>query len=89
MFGIGVAELTIILLFGTPLVAVLGGIVIVVLIILKGKSTKALTGEEAKIMQAQYQGLRRLEERVDALETILLDKQKQRESSTENTRESK
>ena len=35
---------------------------------------RGATGEEAELMQALYQGLTRLESRVESLETILLSK---------------
>lgn len=41
---------------------------------LTGNSGKSQS-EEARVIQEIYQGLSRMEERIDALETILMDKQ--------------
>ena len=71
--------LAILLIFGTPFVAVVGFVGIKVLKILKetapGQSQHAST-EETKLMQELYQGLVRMEERVEALETLLLDRER-------------
>ncbi len=71
--------LALLLIFGTPLVAVAGGILIKVLKILKGMSPrqgKQFSVEETKLIQEMYQGLSRMEERVEALETLLLDRER-------------
>jgi phage shock protein B len=71
--------LALLLIFGTPLVAVAGGILIKVLKILKGMSLrqgKQFSVEETKLIQEMYQGLSRMEERVEALETLLLDRER-------------
>jgi phage shock protein B len=41
------------------------------------RSDRKKQAEEAKMIQEIYQGLSRMEERVDALETILLDREKE------------
>ncbi len=47
-----------------------------------GKDSKRRQSEEAQIIQELYHGLERMEERIEALETILLDPQeKQRKQS--------
>lgn len=50
-----------------------------ILIILKTRSRTQTTGagdqDEAKIIQEIYQGLDRMEERIESLETILMDKE--------------
>jgi phage shock protein B len=50
-----------------------------VLIIVKSRSNNysrgATDSEEAKVIQEIYQGLERLEERIESLETILMDGQ--------------
>lgn len=51
-----------------------------ILIVLKTRSRNNTTGagdrDEAKIMQEIYQGLGRMEERIESLETILRDTEK-------------
>ena len=61
--------------------AVIGSTVRMAIKILKGggtpKSQKEHTNE-ARMIQEIYQGLARMEERVDSLETILLEREKRR-----------
>lgn len=66
---------TVVLLFGTPLLAVFGWMLIEVVKVLKGKPSKdrKLDVSETKLIQNIHQGLARMEERVEALETILLE----------------
>jgi phage shock protein B len=69
--------LALVLIFGPILAAVVGGIFIKTLRILKGippQQSKQLRAEETKLMQEIYQGLSRMQERVEVLETILLDR---------------
>jgi phage shock protein B len=69
------------------LTVIVGGAIVALIIIcvvilgairvLKGSSSHggdAMSSEEARVIQEIYQGLSRMEERVEALETILLDK---------------
>jgi phage shock protein B len=75
-------SLALLLIFGPIFAAVVGGIFIKALKIWKGISpeqSQQLRAEETRLMQELYQGLSRMEERVEALETILLDR-KRRES---------
>ena len=71
--------LTIILLVvSIPALVILGGTAIVILAILKGGRSaedRRREGEEAKTMQEIYQGLERMDKRVEALETILLERE--------------
>ena len=72
-------KLAILMVFGPALAAVVGGIFIKALRIWKGISpeqSQQLRAEEAKLMQEIYQGLSRMQERVEALETILLDRER-------------
>jgi hypothetical protein len=59
--------------------AVVGGTILMAIKILKGgvsrKSQKS-QAEETRFIQEIYQGLSRMEERVESLETILLDREK-------------
>ncbi len=61
--------------------AVIGGTLLMAIKILKGgvsrKSQKYQT-EEARMIQEIFQGLSRMEERVESLETILLEREKEK-----------
>ena len=81
MLGLGeefIGLLTIVLIFGTPLVFVLGVIFLIALKILKGPSAnpKLRTGdmEEARMLQQIFKNVTGLEKRGESLETILLDR---------------
>ena len=57
--------------------AVIGGTILLAIKILKGGLSRAgqqTQAAEAKMIQEIYQGLSRMEERIDALETIILDR---------------
>jgi phage shock protein B len=72
-------SLALLLIFGPVFAAVVGGILIKALKIMKGISpeqNQQLQAEETRLMQELYQGLGRMEERVEALETLLLDRQR-------------
>lgn len=61
-----------------PLVALLGVIFLTALWLLKGKpsgKSKDLDADDARMIQEIYHGLIKMEERVEALETLLLDRQ--------------
>ncbi len=80
--------LAVLLIFGTPFVAVIGGLLIVALKILRGSSSRQsrqLQAEETKLIQELYQGLSRIEERVEALETILFDQDRKEGKVTSGT----
>ena len=53
-----------------------GTILLVIKLVRGGGSSKSQT-EETKMIQKIYKGLSRLEERVESLETILLDKDRE------------
>jgi len=63
------------------ILAIIGSTILMGLKIIKGglssKNRKTQT-DEARIMQEIYQGLARMEERVDALETIIMDREGER-----------
>ena len=74
-----VGALAVLLIFGPIFAAVVGGILIKVLKIWKGISpehSQQLRAEDAKLIQEIYQGLSRMQERVEALETILLGRER-------------
>jgi phage shock protein B len=61
------------------LILVLAGVAAIVIALavklFKGIGSRGQGNEDARIIQETYQGLSRLEERIDALETILHDRQ--------------
>lgn len=72
------ATTLVILILAIPLVAVLGGVTVAILSVMRGgRSDKArrLDEEEARTMQQIYQGLEKMEKRVEALETLLLERE--------------
>ncbi len=67
-----------------PLAAIIGGTVLLGLRILKGQGSKKqdnLQMDEVRMIQEIHRGLSRLEDRVEALETILLEKEKEKEGT--------
>ena len=57
---------------------IIGGMILIALKILKGNKTKvssATSVDETKMIQEIYHSLSRMEERVNTLETILLEKE--------------
>ena len=67
--------------------AIIGSTILMGLKIIKGEATpkgRKEQADEAKIIQEIYKGLSRMEERVEALETILLEREK--EEKNEKTR---
>ena len=64
------------LIFGLPLLIVAGFFLIWALKIVTGRDglrKDKLQAEETRLIQELHQGLARMEERIEALETILLD----------------
>ena len=57
--------------------AVIGGTIVLSIRFLKGGAFRKDQAEDSKIVQEIYKGLSRMEERVEALETILLDREKE------------
>ena len=53
--------------------AVIGGTILLSIKLLKGGTSRKDQAEDSKIIHGIYQGLSRMEDRVEALETILLD----------------
>ncbi len=56
--------------------AIIGGTILLSIKLLKGRSSRKDQVDDSKVVQEIYQGLSRMEERVEALETILLDRDK-------------
>ena len=65
---------------GTVLaLAIIGSTILMAIKILKGgvsRKGQRFESEEARMIQEMYQGLSRMEERVEALETIILDRER-------------
>lgn len=81
----GVVLILIVIFGGSVLaLAIIGGTILMAIKILKGGLSRAgqrAQNEEAKMVQEIYQGLSGMEQRVEALETIILDRTgKDRES---------
>ena len=71
--------LTILMIFAIPLVAVIGGLLLAALKILRGGGAGGSAGnqeEEAKMIQAIYHDLSRMEGRIEALETLLMERER-------------
>jgi len=69
----------ILLIFGLPLVIVAGFFLIWGLKIITGgppQKREKDQADETKLIQELYQGLSKMEERIEALETILLDRER-------------
>lgn len=72
--------LAVLLIFGTPFIAVAGVVLIKALRVVTGmpsrREQKRLLDDEAKHMQELYQGLVTMERRIETLETLLLDRER-------------
>jgi len=80
--ALGVAELGVLMVFGIPLAAIVGWFLLSALKILKGGKSqgRGWSQDETRIMQEIYQSLQSMERRIDALETIILDRSKRPDS---------
>ncbi len=56
--------------------AIIGGTIVLSIRILKGGVSRREQAEDSRMIQEIYQGLSRMETRVEALEAILLDREK-------------
>ena len=66
------------IIFGSVVLipAIIGGTILLSIKLLKGRTSRKDQADDSKIIQEIYQGLSHMEERVEALETILLDREK-------------
>ncbi|HEO72150.1 MAG TPA: phage-shock protein [Candidatus Hydrogenedentes bacterium] len=74
----------VLMIFSIPLVIIIGGLGLAALKILKsdgGRKASASAAEEARLIQELHHGFRRMEERVEALETILLEQERKETSN--------
>lgn len=65
-----IAELAIIMIFGIPIVAIICGTIATVI---NKRSSRNEDPEQTRMIQEIYHGLERMEQRIEALETILFD----------------
>ena len=73
--------LILIVIFGGSILAlaIIGSTILIGISILKGgvsRKGQKLQSDEARMIQEIYKGLSRMEQRVEALETIILDREK-------------
>ncbi|MFP4173660.1 MAG: hypothetical protein ACLFV4_12185 [Candidatus Hydrogenedentota bacterium] len=65
--------------YAIVLIGLIGGLVLAALRIIRGGSRRAEDDEEAVTIQELHAGLARMEQRVEALETILLERERKGE----------
>ncbi len=83
MFGIphfDVAMLAVFMVFSIPLVAIIGGLGLAALKIIRGGRDSARELEDTRLIQEMHNQLQKMEQRVGSLETILLDKDRKDKS---------
>ena len=76
----GVGMLAILMVLLIPIIAIVGGLALAALRILKGGQrgkSRQQAEEETGMIQAIYQELSRMEERIEALETLLVEQEMQ------------
>jgi phage shock protein B len=74
------------IIFGGAILAlaIIGSTIVMIVKVLKGgfsPRSQRFEAEEAKMIQEMYQGLSRMEQRVEALETIILDRERKEHES--------
>ena len=77
--GLSVTKLAIVMVFGIPLAAILGSFLIEALKVLKGgrsRRSKDEVAEETRMIQVIYHQLAKMEDRIEALETLLVDRER-------------
>ncbi len=77
--GLSVAALTIVMVFLIPLAAILGFLLILLWKVLRGgpsRRSKDEVAEETRMIQAIYHQLAKMEDRIEALETLLVDRER-------------
>lgn len=71
--GIDAGILAVFMVFSIPLVAVIGGLGLAALKILRGGQNTAREIDDTRLIQEIHQQLQKMEERIESLETILFD----------------
>ena len=72
------------LIFGIPLIIIIGVFILAILAIMKigsSRQERHIRSQETQITQELHQGFMKMEKRVEALETILLDRERVRSKS--------
>jgi phage shock protein B len=64
------------LVIAVPFMALFAVVLLILAVIRRGNKAQHVSVEETRMIQEMFQGLTRMESRIDALETILLDKMK-------------
>lgn len=75
-----VAELAVLLIFGIPIVGILCGTIVELAKMLRrseGHHGGVQSAEETRLMQQMHRQLERMEERIEALETILIERERE------------
>jgi len=72
IFGV----LAVVLVCALPFLFILGIVWLIIAGMRGGSKQQSISTEETRMIQEMFMGLQRMEARVDALETILLDKMK-------------
>ncbi len=75
-----VAELAVLLIFGIPIVGILCGTIVELAKMLRrgeGRRAGAQSEEETRLIQQMHRQLERMEERIEALETILIERERE------------
>lgn len=78
----GAGELAIIMVFAIPLAAVIGGLAVEALKVLRrgsDKETQQRLKEETELVQDLHGRLERMEDRIETLESILIEHERERE----------
>jgi len=78
VFRLGCGELAVIMIFGIPLAAIVCGSLVAIVKAIKGDGAarnRRLDEEQTRMMQEIFRGLEKMEKRVEALETLLQDRE--------------
>ncbi len=76
----GTGTLAVIMVFAIPLAAIIGGLCVEALKVLRrgtDKETRQRLQEETRLVQELCRRLDRMEERIEALETILIERERE------------
>ena len=68
--------ITLVLLVAIPFLFLFAIVSLIVFVLRKGSKQQNINADETRMLQEMFMGLKRMEDRADSLETILLDKMK-------------
>ncbi len=80
--GVDTGTVAIIMIFAIPLVAIIGGLAVEALKVVRqgdGKAGRKASAEETRMVQQMHEMVVKMEERIEALETILIQQERKRE----------